>query len=401
MSFSKQLVLFLAVLWLGIFTACTGAEGATTLVAASEQTLVETEPLILTEEPTSDTAVAQAEEDADVELMPAPIAEIEQPDQTIVSSNFDMLKAQQQVFIDLFNQLNPSVVVIATDAGQGSGFVYDNEGYIVTNNHVVVGANQIRVVFPDGTFRDATLVGRDAGADLAVVQIDTTGLNLSPIPLADSDQVQVGQFVIALGSPFGLQNTMTTGIVSAVDRTFPGEEFQIPDIIQTDAAINPGNSGGPLVDIFGSVIGVNTAIESPVRASSGVGLAVPSNIVRVVVPQLIANGRAATPWLGISGGALNSDSIAKLGLDIDGGILVAGVIDGSPAAVAGLLPSDQTSGLGGDVIVGIDGTPIRSVEDLLGYLVQKTQVGQTIQLNIVREGAVVDIPLILQERPSG
>ena len=192
---------------------------------------------------------------------------------------------------------------------------------------------------------------------------------------------------------------MTTGIVSAVDRTFPGSsQFQIPDIIQTDAAVNPGNSGGPLLDIYGNVIGVNTAIESPVRGSSGIGLAVPSNIVAAIAPQLIQNGQASTPWVGISGSALTPEGIAQLGLNIQGGIIVADVVAGGPAEKAGL---NGTPSGNGDIIIGIDGTPITTVEDLLGYLVQSAQVGQTINLNVIRNGQQVVIPLLLEARPTG
>ena len=195
--------------------------------------------------------------------------------------------------------------------GQGSGFVFDSQGDIVTNYHVAGQADQISVIFADGTQKDATLVGADPDSDLAVVKVDPSGLNLTPLTLGNSDNLQVGQFVVAIGNPFGLQGSMTTGIVSALDRNLDsqntaldGSSFTIPDIIQTDAAINPGNSGGPLLDMSGEVIGVNTAIESSTQQSSGVGFAVPSNTVSRVVSSLIANGTYQHAWLGIAGGTL-------------------------------------------------------------------------------------------------
>jgi 2-alkenal reductase len=383
--------------------AC-GGVGVAGLIAQPEAVTVETLPTLAEEIIVPETAVAEPEETAVVEVSPVnPIesAPVVPAAQAPINGSLDALLAQQQAFIDLYARVNPSVVVILTDGGQGSGFVFDNNGHIVTNNHVVQGANQIEVLFADGTTTPATLKGRDPESDLAVVQVNTAGRNLAPIPLGNSDDVRVGQFVIALGSPFGLQSTMTTGIISAVDRTFPGANFQIPDIIQTDAAINPGNSGGPLLDIYGNVIGVNTAIESPVRGSSGIGLAVPANIVASIAPQLIANGQAQTPWVGISGGGLTPDAIAQLGLNIDGGIVVASVIENGPAAKAGLRPNNATSGLGGDIILAVDGVAVSSVEDLLGYLVQQTQVGQTLNLTILRDGTMQTIPLTLEARPNG
>ncbi|MEM7331533.1 MAG: trypsin-like peptidase domain-containing protein [Chloroflexota bacterium] len=394
-----------------ILSAC-GGVGLSSIASQPVDTAVEILPTVAEELIEPETAVAEPEENSVVESTPvevvpeevAPVIETEiapiQPAPVVqVPVGFEAIAAQQQAFIDLYARLNPSVVVILTDGGQGSGWVYDNNGHIITNNHVIEGAQQIAVGLADGTVLDAELVGRDPGSDLAVVRVNPNEANLQPIPLGDSGAVQVGQIVIALGSPFGLQNTMTSGIISAVDRTFPGNsQFQIPDIIQTDAAVNPGNSGGPLLDIYGNVIGVNTAIESPVRGSSGIGLAVPSNIVAAIAPQLIQNGSASTPWVGISGSALTPEGIAQLGLNIEGGIVVADVVAGGPAQRAGLVGSPNGNG---DIIIGIDGTPVTTVEDLLGYLVQQTQVGQTINLNVIRNGEQITIPLLLEARPTG
>jgi 2-alkenal reductase len=198
--------------------------------------------------------------------------------------------------------------------GQGSGFVYDNAGHIVTNYHVAGNAIQINVVFADGSYTEAELVGADVDSDLAVIKVDPNDApGLTPLPIGDSNALQVGQMVVAIGNPFGLSNTMTTGIVSALGRSLPSQNsvfetggFRTYDVIQTDAAINPGNSGGPLLNLAGEVIGVNTAIESSTRQNSGVGFAVPSNIIARVIPALVANGRYEHPWLGISGGTITA-----------------------------------------------------------------------------------------------
>jgi len=316
--------------------------------------------------------------------------------------------AHEQAFIDVYETSSPSVVHIGVADGEGSGFVFDNNGHIVTNNHVVATSNgDIVVRFSDGSQKDASIVGTAPDSDLAVLKVDADPGELRPLPLGDSNDLKVGQIVVAIGSPFGLENTLTTGIVSGLDRLFPGAQapgggtYNIPNIIQTDAAINPGNSGGPLLDLHGNLIGVNTAIESPVRGSSGVGFAVPSNVVAVVVPQLINGGRVATPWLGISGTELNGTLAENLGLDpTTRGIVIGEVIVGGPAAAAGLQAADATGTSAGDIIVGVDGNMVRAFDDLLGYIVEETTVGQTINVEVLRDGQVETIPLTLQARPS-
>ena len=316
--------------------------------------------------------------------------------------------AHEQAFIDVYETSSPSVVHIGVADGEGSGFVFDNNGHIVTNNHVVATSNgDIVVRFSDGSQKDASIVGTAPDSDLAVLTVDADPGELRPLPLGDSNDLKVGQIVVAIGSPFGLENTLTTGIVSGLDRLFPGAQapgggtYNIPNIIQTDAAINPGNSGGPLLDLHGNLIGVNTAIESPVRGSSGVGFAVPSNVVAVVVPQLINGGRVATPWLGISGTELNGTLAENLGLDpTTRGIVIGEVIVGGPAAAAGLQAADATGTSAGDIIVGVDGNMVRAFDDLLGYIVEETTVGQTINVEVLRDGQVETIPLTLQARPS-
>lgn len=313
----------------------------------------------------------------------------------------DDVLAQEQAFIDLYERINPAVVYINVGNGQGSGFVYDLDGHIVTNNHVVSGAQTLQVRFTNGRVVPATIVGTDASSDLAVIRVDPAGLGLTPVELADSSALKVGQIVVAIGSPFGLESSMTTGIISALNRSFPAGTFQVPDIIQTDAAINPGNSGGPLLDLYGRVIGVNSRIESPVRGSSGIGYAIPSNLVQAVVPQLITNGRAQYPWLGISGVEVTANNAAQLGFSNEQqGILISSLVSGGPADKAGLRAANS-AGVGGDVIVGIDDKTINTFSDLVGYIVQYTAVGQTIQIHILRNGQVQTVPLTLQARPSG
>jgi 2-alkenal reductase len=296
---------------------------------------------------------------------------------------------------------------------QGSGFVFDEEGHIATNNHVVEGAEEIIVTFNDGLSARAQVIGADADADLAVLRVDLAGYQMRPVELADSDSLRVGQRVIAIGNPFGLQGTMTTGIISALARSLPtrigeGGSYSIPDIIQTDAAINPGNSGGPLLDSQGRLIGVNTAIESPVRLSAGVGFAIPVNIVKKVVPALIREGHYEHSWIGITAMSLNLDLLEAMELPIERqGILIIEVTEGSPADEAGLQPSrdeveirGQEAAVGGDIIVAIDGEPMKRFEDLISFLARKTVVGQEIEITVLRDGKEEEVSLVLAGRPE-
>ncbi len=297
----------------------------------------------------------------------------------------------------------------------GSGFVWDTQGHIVTNNHVVEGADKIMVTFYDGSAVPAEVTGTDPDSDLAVIKVDVPADQLQPVQVADSTQVKVGELAIAIGNPFGLQGTMTMGIVSALGRTLPtesgtaqGQYYSIPDIIQTDAPINPGNSGGVLVDDSGRVIGVTAAIESAVQSSAGIGFVIPSQIVRKVVPALIETGHYDQPWIGISGTSLIPDLATAMGLAADQrGTLVVDVVPGSPAAKAGLQGSDrqiqidgQTARVGGDVIVAVDEQPVQDFEDLIAYLANSTEVGQTITLSVLRDAKQETIDLTLAARPS-
>ncbi len=296
----------------------------------------------------------------------------------------------------------------------GSGFVWDKEGHIVTNNHVVEGADTITVRFADGTTVPAKLVGADPDSDLAVVKVDMPAARLQPVQLADPDSVHVGQFAIAIGSPFGLENSMTVGFVSALGRSLPvhstannGPSYTIPEIIQTDAPINPGNSGGVLVNDKGEVIGVTTAIISPIRASAGIGFAVPVKVVQEVIPDLIKSGHHAHAWLGISGTTLTPDMAKAMKLDeTQRGALVIDVLPGGPADKAGLHGSDrqltvadQKFRVGGDVITAIDDQQVRSFEDVVTYIAH-ARVGQKITLTILRDGRTRSVDVTLGERPT-
>jgi serine protease Do len=297
-------------------------------------------------------------------------------------------------------------------SGLASGFVWDQQGHIVTNNHVVDGADTIEVAFNDGTILPAELVGADPDSDLAVLKVDLPA-GVAAVQLADSNMLKVGQLAIAIGNPFGFEGTMTVGIVSALGRSLPANEglstsYTIPDIIQTDAPINPGNSGGVLVNDQGQVIGVTAAIESPVRANAGIGFAIPATIVQKVVPVLISDGHFDHSWLGISGTSLVPDLATAMDLDANQrGVLVIDVMPNSPAEKTGLKASthqieieDAQMQVGGDVIVAIDGQPLREMDDLIAYLAEKTEIGQQISLTLLREGKEETISVTLAARPT-
>lgn len=331
--------------------------------------------------------------------------------------------------VDLYNRVNPGVVTIYTfgpsnqnafPLGQGSGFVIDMQGHIVTNQHVIDGAEEIEVDFPSGFKAWATIVGTDPDSDLAVLKVDVPSEELVPIPLGDSDQVQVGEFVVAIGNPFGLSGSMTVGIVSAIGRVLQSEReapgggaFSAGDLIQTDAAINPGNSGGPLLNLQGQVIGVNRAIStesftvSGSASNSGVGFAVPVNIVRRVVPALIQNGTYDYPYLGITSlgdSSLNLRQLEFLELSSRAvGVYVTCVVNNGPADLAGIRGAGACgapdTSAGGDLIIAIDGHSLVSFSDLISFLVTEASVGQEVILTVIRDGEVIDLPLTLEPRP--
>jgi 2-alkenal reductase len=332
---------------------------------------------------------------------------------------------------DLYDRVNPAVVNIQVrlsngfdpddesnqpfGSAQGSGFMYDAQGHFVTNFHVVNGVEEISVVFYDGLILEGVLIGADPDSDLAVIRIEDPPGDIVPLPLAVSTDLRVGETVVAIGNPFGLQGTMTTGIISALGRTLPsqaitigGGRFNIPNIIQTDAAINPGNSGGPLLNLAGEVVGVNTAIASSDRQFSGVGYAVPANIVARVIPELIENGRFPHPYLGIAGVDVSPDVREAMALDPQQrGVLVIDVTEAGPADDAGLVGSTveiEINGLpatvGGDIIIQIDEQPVGDFDDLIAYLSESTVVGQTIELSLLRDGERMTVEVNLGERPA-
>lgn len=291
--------------------------------------------------------------------------------------------------------------------GAGSGFIIDDQGHIVTNHHVVLAAEEIIVTFYNGLEARADVIGTDPFSDLAVIKVEQLPEGTRPLPIADSDTVRPGQQAIAIGNPFGEEGTMTTGIVSAVGRTIPSlaPQFGIPLAIQTDAAINPGNSGGPLLNSAGQVIGVNSQIESRTGAFAGVGFAVPSNIVRRVVPFLISEGRYQWPWLGISGISMSLALADELEVAVERGAYVVEVIPDTPADRAGLQGAELQVRdgiqvpIGGDIIIAADDEQIDSWDDLLSH-VALAQVGETVNLTVLRDGEQIIVPVELTARPE-
>ena len=290
----------------------------------------------------------------------------------------------------------------------GSGFVYDTAGRIVTNAHVVGQNKSVYVTLTDGNTYNANVVGVDPYNDLAVVQItdNFTGENLIPLQLGNSSQLEVGQYVAAIGNPFGLEDTMTNGIISQLGRSLNDEEtgsFSIPDVIQTSAAINPGNSGGPLLNMAGQVIGMNTAIKTDTGNFAGVGYAIPSNQIARIVPILIKNGTYQHPWLGIEGRNLTPDIALANGLERNfKGVVIEKISTNSSASKAGLeVATDDQEGIphGGDIIVSVDGHPVKSVYDITAYMDDYKFVGNTMSLGIDRAGKTIEVTVTLVARP--
>lgn len=353
------------------------------------------------------------------QLVTETVQETQPPQVEYVSPLPEGLVDEQQVLATLYDRISPAVVNITIfvrqndvviASGQGSGFVYDREGHIVTNAHVVQDAAELDVTFSTGIVRSGEVVGMDLNSDLAVVKISDLPQDISPIPLGNIEDVVVGQTVLAIGNPFGLDGTMTRGIVSALGRTIPAlNTFSIPQAIQTDAPINPGNSGGPLLNLDGQVIGVNAQIETSgqVLANSGVGFAIPVSIISRVVPDLISQGHYDWAWLGVRGGSLTPAMVAANDLEVEQGAYLSVIIDGGPASKVGLRGStsestfnDRPVELGGDVIVAIDGQPVRSFDDLLIYIALNAGPETTVTLTVVRDGKELSIPVTLEARPE-
>jgi 2-alkenal reductase len=295
--------------------------------------------------------------------------------------------------------------------GEGSGFVWDDQGRVVTNNHVIQEADSITVVFANGAEAEAKVLGADPDSDLAVLELLGFDEATKPVVLGDSASLRVGQMAIAIGNPFGQEFTMTTGIVSALGRIIRGgnSPFSIPEVIQTDAPMNPGNSGGPLLDRQGRVVGVATQIISRSGSSAGIGFAIPIDTAKQVIPALISDGRYEYAWLGISGAGLRREIVREMGLPQGtGGALVIEVAKDSPADRAGLRGSDrtvvidgQTLALGGDTIVAINSSPVKGIDDLITYLVNRTRPGDTVTLELLRgQGQREKVGVTLGKRPS-
>ena len=308
---------------------------------------------------------------------------------------------------EIYDQIKHSVVLIQTEAGLGSGFIYDNTGYIITNYHVIEDANTVQVTFLDGNITGASKVGEDPYSDLAVIKVNPQVTTLHPVILGNSSNLTVGEPVAAIGNPFGLSDTITAGIVSALERTMdaPGG-YMIIDVIQVDAAINPGNSGGPLVNLAGQVVGINTAIISETGTFAGVGFAIPSDTIKREISNLIEFGTYKHPWVGISGVDVSVAIAQYIGLEKPQGFLIVEVIPDSPADLAGLQGGTQTVTIGGqeilvggDVIVGIDDQPVRKLNDLVVYTERIKRPGDSMNLTIIRNGNQISIPLQLGERP--
>lgn len=365
-----------------------------------------------------------------------PVAQPPPPERVVVQPPPEGIDYETAVLRNIYAQANPSVVNIAILGkhpllrdgtefdlpggdrngllilGSGSGFVWDTDGHIVTNNHVVEGGEQVQVTFSDGTMSIAKIVGADVDSDLAVIKIEPTGYNLVPVMRGKLEDVFVGMRVAAIGNPFGLAGTLTSGIVSAIGRSIPSERgnFSIPGSIQTDAAINPGNSGGPLLNERGEVIGVNAQIRSEERANSGVGFAIPVSMVERIVPSLIATGRYAHSYMGVSAITFSPICSSELGLDPSlRGVVVASVLRNGPAARAGLRSPTQPLATrypeicpdrtGGDFIVAIGGQPVSTFDEVLIYLARYTSPGDEINLTVLRDGNEEDVTLKLAERP--
>ena len=318
--------------------------------------------------------------------------------------------------IEIFEKTEESVVQVNVRANDGtskpgsmgSGFVYSDKGYIITNNHVVDDAGKVTVTFLDGESYTAKIIGTDPDLDLAVLKVEVGATYLQPIPMGDSSQLKVGEQITAIGNPFGLSGSMTSGIISQMGRLLPQESgYSIPDVIQTDAAINPGNSGGPLLNMNGEVVGINTAIQSATGEFTGVGFAVPSNTVKKVVPILIEEGVFHHPWMGISGSDVDPDLAKVRELNSSKGFLIATVVEGSPAEDAGLQGITITKeidgreyALDGDIIVKIDDKVVRKISDILIHLQREKSIGDEMVMTVNRDGTLIEVILVLGERPQ-
>ena len=325
--------------------------------------------------------------------------------------NADPILYNESTVTSIYNNVNPAVVEIdvtqttnsmfgsSTSQGQGSGFVIDNQGNIVTNNHVVEGATTVQVKFSTGKTVQGTVAGTDAVDDLAVVKVDASAVTgISPLTLGDSSALKPGQLAVAIGNPYGLDGTVTVGVISGLNRSIG----DLNGMLQTDATLNPGNSGGPLLNANGSVIGVNTAIETGTTGTAtNIGFAVPSNVVTKVLSSLEAGQKVTTPWLGISGGTLDAATAKTLGVTTTSGVYVASVVSGGPADKAGLkaatFSANGQTATAGDIITAIDGQTVTTITDLQNYIKTK-KVGDVVSLTVVRASQTITVQVTLGDR---
>jgi S1-C subfamily serine protease len=333
-------------------------------------------------------------------------------------NNVILTESKTLSLIEIFEKAEPGVVRVNIQRNQtenevgvvGSGFVFDKRGHIITNAHVIKDSTKTVVTFLDGRSYNAEIIGVDEYTDIGVIKVNADLKLLHPLSLGDSSNLQIGEPITAIGNPFGLSGSMTSGIVSQMGRllSIPGAAgYSIPDVIQTDAAINPGNSGGPLLNMRGEIIGINTAIQSSTGEFTGVGFAIPSQTVAKIVPTLISEGEYKHPWIGISGKDIDPDMANIMGLKDALGFLIISVVEDSPASDAGLIGSDKTIevegrnySIGGDVIVSVDGIDVRKIDDILIHLQRVKTVGDEMDLEILRDGRTTNVTIVLQERPN-
>ncbi len=344
-------------------------------------------------------------------------SEITIDDKPIPSAIGETTYSKNLSLIEIFEKSEPGVVRVNVQkadqvngtGGVGSGFVFDKKGHVITNSHVIKNVKKVVVTFLDGRSYNAEIIGFDEFTDIGIVKVNADLSLLQPLSLGDSANLRVGEPIAAIGNPFGLSGSMTSGIVSQLGRLLPsGAGYSIPDVIQTDAAINPGNSGGPLLNMRGEVVGINTAIQSTTGEFTGVGFAVPSQTIAKIVPSLIENGKYHHPWIGISGRDIDPDLAKVLGLNDAVGFLVITVVENSPASKAGMHGSDETVQvdgvnypIGGDIILSVDGKQVRKIDDILIHLQRAKSVGDEMILEILREGRTTNITITLEERPNG
>ena len=327
-----------------------------------------------------------------------------------------LTKSKTLSLIEIFEKSEPGVVRVNIQrnqtenetGGEGSGFVFDKQGHIITNAHVVKDATKTIVTFLDGRSYNAEIIGVDEYTDIGVIKVNADLKLLNPLSLGDSSNLQVGEPITAIGNPFGLSGSMTSGIISQMGRLLPSDSgYSIPDVIQTDAAINPGNSGGPLLNMRGEIVGINTAIQSTTGEFTGVGFAIPSQTVAKIVPTLISDGKYKHPWIGISGTDIDLEMAEIMELENTLGFLIITVIEDSPASDAGLIGSNKMIevegreySIGGDIIISVDGIDVRKIDDILIHLQRGKAVGDEMVLEVLRDGRTTNFTIVLQERPN-